>query len=477
MMKNTNTDAINQLAQLFTEIPYEAIPEEAIEKAKTLIIDIMATVTAGSTAQIVPEVANYFVDLGGKPESSVFVYGKKIPASNAALVNCLMGHSRDWDDTLEDAVIHETVTLIPTCFAVAEQMGNVSGKDFLKAIVVGCDVVSRLCYGTSWGTRQSGFAFTALMAYFGCAMVASFLKGQNAEQIANSAGIVLSQAAGAMQAVPDAALTKRMQPSFAAFAGTQAANLTGIGVTGARNVLDGDFSFYNVYFRGNYEREKMLKDLGEFWHITNLSFKPYPCCRYNHCAIDTAKKMMAEHGITAEEIISIDAGTSKTGFASVCEPVEVRKNPKEVVQAQFSIPFTVSSTIVNGTVDLSSFDEENLKNPKVLELCRKFNLYVDEEIEEKYPDGCPPVRLTIHTTRGDFTDVVWHAKGSIECMMSMDEVVEKYMSTKPYAAYPVKDGTFENIVKIIKRLDACENVNVLIDAVNDAFDREVVNDK
>lgn len=465
-----NKDAINDLARLFTETKYEDFPPEAIEAAKKLIIDIMATTTAGSTALIVPEVANYFADLGGKPESTTFVYGKKIPMENAALVNTLMGHARDWDDTLEDAVIHITVSIIPTCFAVAEKMGNVSGKEFLKALIAGVDVMARLCYGTTWGTTQSGFNFTTLMAYFGCAMTASYLMGHNAEQIANSAGIVLSRCSSSMQAVRDAALTKRTQPGFGAFAGAQAAKFTELGMTGAKGVLDDVFSFYNVFFRGNSDREALLKDLGKFWHIVNLSFKPYPCCRYTHPAIDTAKKLMAEHGIVPEEIISIDAGTSSQGFSCVCAPVELRKKPQDIVTSQFSIPFAVSTTLINGNVDLSSFELENILDPRIQSLCQKFNLYIDDEIEAKFKDGCPPTRLTIHTTRGDFTDVVWHAKGSIEYMMGMDEIVEKYMSTKPYAARHVKDGAFEHIVEIVKNIEDLDNVNVLIDAVNNAFE-------
>lgn len=467
-----NYDAINDLARLFTETRYEDLSPEAVLAAKKLFIDIMATTTAGSTALIVPEVANYFADQGGKPEASSLVYGVKMPASHAALVNALMGHARDWDDTLEDAVIHETVTLIPACLAVAEAEGNVTGKQLITAIVVGCDVMSRLCYGTQWGTAESGFVFTALMAYFGCAMASSYLKGQSAEEIANAAGIVLAQCAGAMQAVKDAVLTKRLQPALGAYAGVQAADFTGIGVTGCKNVLDGDKSFYQVYFRGHYDREALLRDLGTFWHIANLSFKPYPCCRYTHCAIDTAKKLVADYGITADEIVSVEAGTSEQGFGSVCAPVEVRKNPSTVVEAQFSIPFTVSSVFVNGNVDLSTFDDENLNNREVRDLCQKFTLSVDPEIEEKFHDGCPPTRLTVHTTRGDFTDVVWHAKGSIENMMSWDEIVEKYYSTKPYAAHPVKDGAFEAIVDMVWNLEEMENVDVLIDAINNAFDRD-----
>lgn len=465
-------DAIYDLARLYTETKYEDFPPEAIEAAKKLFIDIMATTTAGSTAMIVPEVAKYFIEQGGKPESSVLVYGNKIPMPNAAMVNALMGHSRDWDDTLEDAVIHETVTLIPTCLAVCEQMGNVSGKDLLKAIIVGCDVMSRLCYGTPWSTSESGWVFTALMAYFGCAMSASFLKGHDEEQIVNSAGIVLSQAAGTLEAVKEAVLTKRTQPAFGAFAGAQAANLTEIGLTGSKKVIEGEASFYKTYFRGNFDKEALLKDLGSFWHIVNLSFKPYPCCRYTHCAIDTAKKLVRDHNIIPEEILSIDAGTSKQGFGSVCAPEEVRKHPKIVVEAQFSIPFTASSAIINGNVDLSTFEEENLTDPKILDLCQKLNLYIDEEVEEKFKNGCPPTRLTIHTTRGDFSDIVWHAKGSIENMMSMDEVVEKYMSSKAFSACPVKDGGFEQVVELVKNMENLDNVGVLIDAINNSFIKE-----
>lgn len=166
----------------------------------------------------------------------------------------------------------------------------------------------------------------------------------------------------------------------------------------------------------------------------------------------------------------LDAGTSKQGYGVVCTPVEVRKSPSIVVEAQFSIPFTVSSVIVNGDVNLDTFEDENFNNPKVRELCSKFNLSIDPEIEEKFHDGCPPTRLTIHTTRGDFTDVVWHALGSIENMVSMDDIIEKYYSTKRFSANPVKDGAMEKVVDLALRMDELENVNELLQACYDVFD-------
>lgn len=463
-------DVIYELSGLY-DVSYDEFPPEAIESAKKLIIDILATTTAGSTAVGVPDARKYYIDRGGKEVSSVFVYGDKLPAPIAAQVNAMMGHSRDWDDTLEDIVVHETVTLIPTTFATAEKMGNISGKDFLKAIICGVDVESRIGYGADWSSIGSGWNFTSLLAYPANAMTASFLMGQDLDQRVNAAGITLSQVGGVVQAVNDSVLTKRMQPSFASYAGVQAAELTEYNITGCRNVLEGPAAYYNNYFRRNYHRENIVKDLGTFWHIVNLSFKVYPCCRFTHTSIDATRKLREKYGIKPEEVTAIKVGTNHIGYDIVCSPVEVRKNPQYVVHAQFSIPFTVASALVNGTVDLNTFEEANFNNPVVRKLCAMAEPYLDDEIVANSGDECPPARVTIETTRGTFEEVVWHASGSIEEMIDMDQVVEKYMSTKPFSAYPVKDGAFEEIVEIVKRLEELDNVQPLLDAVYNAFDR------
>lgn len=41
--------------------------------------------------------------------------------------------------------------------------------------------------------------------------------------------------------------------------------------------------FYQVYFRGNYDRDTILKDMGKKWYIDELAYQPYPAA-----AISTA---------------------------------------------------------------------------------------------------------------------------------------------------------------------------------------------
>ncbi len=461
-------DCIYELAKFCIETPYEDIPKKTIENAKKLVLDIIATITAGSTAAICPEVAAKFIDWGGKEESNVLVYSKRLPAPAAAMVNGTMAHARYFDDTHDNAVIHTGVSVIPTALAVAEANGNTSGKDFLKAVVMGVDVFTRLTYGAGLTVFQSGFMYTSLFAYFASAIAASIVDGHNTEQAVNTCGIVLSQASGILQTIMDSALTKRMQPGFAAQAASQAAFLTDIGVTGCKDVLEGPKGFYQVYFRGNYHRENILKNLGKTWYIDELAYKPYPCCRYTHSGIDGIKKIMREHNVNADNIVSIDVSTTEQVGFSVCNPIEKRRHPQCVVDAQFSIPFTMASAIINGNVDLSTFEEKNFDDEKILALTSKINPYIDEEIEKKY-SGCAPTRVVVHTADGDFEDCVVIPKGSPENPMSIDEILEKLNGTKAYAAYPVKDGAFEEIVETVKKLEEYDNVKILMDKLHNAY--------
>lgn len=60
-------------------------------------------------------------------------------------------------------------------------------------------------------------------------------------------------------------------------------------------------------------------------------------------------------------------------------------------------------------------------------------------------------------------------KGSPENPMSLDEILEKLNGTKEFAACPVKEGAFERIVKLVRGLENCENVNELLGELHEAF--------
>jgi len=94
-------------------------------------------------------------------------------------------------------------SVLPAGLAVAEQMGETTGPEFITAIVLGTDVICRL--GLSLKTVQpkdrsfSGWHFSGILGYFGSAITAAKLLKFDKPTLHNTLGIVYSQVAGSRQ--------------------------------------------------------------------------------------------------------------------------------------------------------------------------------------------------------------------------------------------------------------------------------------
>src|ERR1700746_3870132 len=98
-------------------------------------------------------------------------------------------------------------------------------------------------------------------------------------------GIAYSHAAGNRQCILDGALTKRLQAGPAASAGGFSGGFVQTGFTGARNIFNGRFGFFELYQPNGYDASALLRDLGAGFRGEALSYKPYPCGRPLHAAL------------------------------------------------------------------------------------------------------------------------------------------------------------------------------------------------
>ncbi|GAI02741.1 unnamed protein product, partial [marine sediment metagenome] len=175
-------DAIYTLAQATADISYEKLPADVVEVTKKQILDSLAVALAGSTAPGIGELIEIVKDWGGKKESSLWVYGGKLPCVSAAQANATMIHAWDFDDTHDAAVLHPSATVVPTGLAIAERLGGVDGKKLITAVALGVDISSRLCLATIVPMVERGWHFTALHGGFGAAAVAGKLLGLDEER-------------------------------------------------------------------------------------------------------------------------------------------------------------------------------------------------------------------------------------------------------------------------------------------------------
>lgn len=399
-MDTSNEDFAISLSRFAGAVSTVTLPASAIAAAKTNVFDTLACVAAGSSAPAVAEARGLAVEWGGTPQATILVFGDKVPAHHAAWINGTMAHALDYDDTHDAAVLHAGVSVVPAALAAAELAGHVSGADFISGVAAGLETICRLGVATKIGIIESGFIFTPLFGYFAATIAAARVLKLDEAQTVNAIGIVYSQVSGNHQVTRDAALTKRMQPGFAAMSALLAVQLARRGVRGAQSTFDGVDGFIRVYLRGKCDGAALREGLGRRYEFTQLSYKPYPCCRFNHNAIRAALTLRQSIGKRVGGIERVRVGLNRQAFEAGCTPTEASKAPTSVVQAQFSTPYTVAAALLDGSVRLVHFTEAALQRQDILALAQKVEPYIDQDIERDWGSSVSPALVRLEMNDG-----------------------------------------------------------------------------
>lgn len=433
-----------------------------IAAAKVNIFDTLACAVAGSSAPGVAETHGLAVEWGGAPQASILTFGDKVPAHHAAWVNSTMAHARDYDDTHDAAVLHAGVSVVPAALAAAELRGGVSGADFIAAVVAGLETICRLGVATRIGIVESGFIYTPLFGYFSATVAAGRVLGLDTTQMVNAIGIAYSQVSGNHQVTRDGALTKRMQPGFAAKSALMSVQLAQRNVRGAQATFEGIDGFLRVYLRDQCDREALRSGLGDCYEFTQLSYKPYPCCRFNHTAIDAALSLRGSKNISAQAVRRVRVGVTRQAYEAVCTPVQVRKAPETIVLAQFSIPYSVAAALIDGSVKLGHFSVYSISREDILALAQRVDAYVDDDIEREWSRSISPAHLhiemedgTTHTLRIDIP------RGHPRRPMSTADFDAKAIDCFHIAAHPLGEDAPHQLRNLVDRLDSLDDVRLL----------------
>ena len=389
-----SVDFTQTYAEFSSALNYSDLPPSAVAAVRLNVYDTLACALAGFRAPGVQEVLDVVRDWGGKPEAQILWTDLRVPAPNAGWINGIMAHACDYDDTHDKAILHGGISVVPAALAAVDMAGRpVSGKEFYTAVASGLELICRLGVATRIGLIQAGFIYSALFSYFAAAAAAARVLNLSTEQTVNAIGIAYTQASGTHQVTRDGALTKRMQPGFGTRAALTAVALARRGIRGAQNVFEGIDGLGRTYLQGELDSDVLRADLGDRYHFEELSYKPYPCCRMNHCAIDAALDIRAQDGFDWTQVTDIKAHINAQGNQAVGTPLEIRRAPTSVVQAQFSICYTIACALVNGAVTLSDFTAEALQRADVLSVAARVTPVVDAELDRAMGRNVTPARV------------------------------------------------------------------------------------
>ncbi|MFC1933009.1 MmgE/PrpD family protein [Chloroflexota bacterium] len=457
-------DASYSFAKHIVKVNYNDIPGEAIEMAKRDILDTLGVAIAGSNKPGGKEIMELVGEWGGKEESTVIMFGQRVPSPYAALVNGTMAHALDYDDVIQGGA-HVGISVIPAAFAIAERKGKVNGKDFLAAVILGFDIHCRLGQARerrARATRSFGPSFlgTALYGFFGATASAGKLLGLDEEQMVNAFGIAYSQAAGNFQAPLDGALTKRIQPGFASKAGVLSALMASKGLTGAKDSFEGKHGLFPLYHQGDYDPARLVADLGKHFSIANVGFKPYPCCGETHTSIDATLALVSEHNVAPEDVDEVSVHVGELA-RDLSEPLEVKQKPRVFVDAQFSIPWTVATALVKRKVKMEDFTPEAITNPAILQVAQNVKPEIDPEVVGKIRN---PSIVEIKMKGSDivYSRRVDIAKGDPTKPMSWEELIDKFKDCASCGRKPLSNQKIEGVIQAVSRLEQVDDVGKVI---------------
>ncbi|MBN1847081.1 MAG: MmgE/PrpD family protein [Deltaproteobacteria bacterium] len=456
-------DASFDLAEYIVNTNYPNLSSEIIEMTRRGILDTVGVTMAASTLDpVAKEIINLVKEGGGTEESSILSFGGKVPCWMAAFANGAMGHMVDYDDMHMLGKTHPSITTVLPGLAVAERLGNVSGKDFISAVALGNDIIIRLGraitlspQGRDEWTMDKGWFATQLFGFISATVTAGKLLGLTADQMVNAIGIAYAQLSGNRQMGTGLATeTRAIQAAWTGKGGVLSALLAQRGVTGSRDSFEGKYGLFKVYLQAEPDRDSLVGELGSRFDGINTQFKPWPACGGTHSSIYSTIELMRENNIKQDEISGIKIIGGSPHVQLLSEPIESKRRPKEAIDAKYSVPFTVAIAAVKGNVTLKDYTPDGLKDASVLEMADKISYEYLPDIAEKRKEVQPVIEITTKNgkifSRQD--DVVY---GSPEKPVSKESLLKKF---KDCISFSVKSIPEKNIEKFIDQVEVLEEV-------------------
>ncbi len=434
-MVNLKT-SIAALVKDAATITIDDIPNHTIDKAINLFVDTIGCIFAGSTAEGINELKNTILYWGSTPHSTILVSGEKTSAPSAALINSVMGHARDFDDTHDLAANHGSVVIVPALLATAEACSpqnktpktnpfhteQVSGKTMIAALAVGLEVTNRLAMAFA-PYLHAGWLPTTLWGPFGAAAACGRILHLNIEQMHNAFGLAYSQIHGNRQALLDGALAKRIQPGFSAASGLQSAFFAANGITAAHNIISGNFGIPILYTEGKIDGCYIDTGLGSFEETMNISIKPYPSCRCTHAVVDAVMDIKKQQMISWQDIEGGEIFLPPNSMAQIGQPFSIRGNP--TVDAQFSAQYVAALTFIHGTPRIADFHTDSVISRK--DIIRLASLFTPIEFERNTVE-IGLAELTISMKNGQqLHSRIENPKGSPKNPLCIEEQEMKFM--------------------------------------------------
>jgi len=438
------------LAQFVTQTRFSAISEKTVANAKMHLLDTLGVALAGAREPVAAIVLDYCKRIGSAADSTIWGTGLKAAAPTAAFANGLLAHALDYDDW--DAFIHvghPSSMLLGAALSVGESTG-VSGEEFLKAYVLGIEIICKLAANCP-NLQDRGFHSTPAWGSLGAAVACGSLLKLTALQVKAALGIAASAAGGIHR--QQGSMVKPFHAGNSARNGAEAALLAKAGFTADGAILEAPRGFCDTFFGpGRCDLEKMVENVAQpfFLESPGLGLKWHPCSAPQFLAADAALNLKHEHKINFDDVVKIEVSIPPMRYQR-----HYAAEVKTGLRGKFAINYVVAICILDGRLELATFTDDKVNQPSVQEALGKVHVICDESIPEPGP-YCPVTVELKSGARHSFTARI--AKGDPRNPMTENEVIEKFRGN---AKLVISEDQADKLVAAVRNLEALSTVKEL----------------
>ena len=405
------------LSTYMGEAANKPLPPAVAEKSKQMILDTLAAMISGS--QLPPgKFALGFARAYQGDKTAT------IPASNmlcgpieAALVNGMLAHSDETDDTHPPSQSHPGCSVVPSALAAGEKFGA-SGERFIRAVALGYDVGPRVT--ATLGKLQYMVATHrsthAISGTFGSAAAAACMAGLSAQQMRWLLSYTSQSASGLASWQRD---TQHIEKSFdfggmPASNGITAALLVQAGGTALDDIFSGADNFLDA-FKPMNDPNMLIEALGERYEITRTDVKKWTVGAPIQAPLDALDNLIRKNKFSAGQVQKVAVRVA-TDEATIVDNREI---------PDISLQHLMAVMLVDKTVSFkTAHDEARMKDPAILKERAKVQLVRDDGLEKLMPKRVAVVEVTL----GDgkmLSERVETVRGTAGNPMTREEMIAK----------------------------------------------------
>ncbi len=420
---------------------WQNIPTDVQHQSKRCLMDTLGAMLAGMETPV----ANILTRIGEKQykgnEATMLVSGKKCSASGAALVNGFAGNALDIDDGYRLIKGHPGSCILPVVLSASEVADNCPGRQFLTAMISGYEIGIRagLIRHSVYPTYHASGSWGAISG----AAAAGKLMGLDDNTLLNAMGTAEYHApiAPMMKGIETPSMGKD-SIGWGAMVAMMSVLMAEKGFTGIKPIFD------------DTPQHEWVENLGHYYEMLNLYFKPYAACRWAQPAIAGALKVSKDNEIIPEDIVRIQVLTFKE--AKSLSDI----HPQNTEEAQYNLAFPLAAALIDGEVGPEQILPARIFSSQILKLADKVDIEISEVFDQLFPEKtCAEV--IVHTKSGasfssDTMEAPWEPPDNLP---SDSEIEEKFHGL---VASILGVQQTHQLCSLIWNLDNCHNIRDLI---------------